>query len=128
MGFNALCKDTFGDKAFFCSSPQILQSGGLEIPPVLADPFDLEMWVRPSIVNMIQCTITTTSCDAGDVLVLDASGVLGEGNKALSCSGLSESDANFGNGLAMNAAGAYFRSLCTNDIPAACCTSKVKEK
>ena len=70
LGFNELCKDTFGAGARFCTSSDILGSGSLPAPGG-------RQWVAPTVIG-----ISVTS----SIFVLDTTGkVATSGN--ISCTG-----------------------------------------
>ena len=113
LGFNALCKATYGDGAQFCSSQDILRSGSLPAEP------QLPMWVMPTIVESV------VDPNQG-VVVFDASGVaapltIGGGIfSALNCGGWRVMGGGV-DGLAVGAQGSFQRISCDTDRRAACC-------
>lgn len=119
LGFNALCRATYGDDAQFCTSQDILRSGSLPSEPSTV------MWVMPTIV--------ATEVDPNYwIVVFDASGVadpleVGGGIfSALSCGGWRVMGGI--QGLAIGPQGSFLRTSCDVDRPVACCKVASRQK
>ncbi len=113
LGFNELCRATYGERARFCTSQDVVRSGS---PPAVPN---VPQWVMPT---MIGSEITSTEW----ILVIDITGQSSlpahpkPGAGKLSCQGWSNPvDSLFG--LTMTSTGSFSTRHCASDLPAACC-------